>query len=436
MKLDLSGLVSKGMTVAVAVSGGSDSMALLHYLSVNQSHLQINVVALNVEHGIRGKDSVGDSLFVSDYCARNDIPVISYSVDAPLHAKNNKLSIEQSARILRYECFFDAIINNKCDVVATAHHSLDNAESVLLNLFRGTGLKGVSGIKDSVDGKIIRPLLSVTKDQILNYVDENNIPFVVDKTNLLDDYTRNFIRLNVIPKIEQVFPEAVASINRFSQIAKCEDAYLDRLAQSFVKKEENVVKIDLSCPQELLPRAAIIALKLQGLDKDWVKSHVDAVCSLKKLSNGSKISLPKDFIAFKEYDTIIISIDSNAKTDEKSFFVGDVSFLDQKLSIERQNESVDLKTGFYGDLDKIPSDAVIRTKRDGDVFTKFGGGTKSLGDYLTDKKIPLRLRDSLPLVATKNDVLVIFGVAISDKIKVDSSTKNIIKFTRECTNET
>ena len=154
MQVNLGNLIDKNDVVAVATSGGSDSMALLHYLHQNSDQLQIKVLALNVEHGIRGQSSVDDSNFVKDYCKENDIPCLTYTVDSLKKAKDDGLSVEQAARTLRYGCFFDAIEKGKCNKVATAHHLKDNFESVLFNLFRGSGLKGLSGIKKTCSARL------------------------------------------------------------------------------------------------------------------------------------------------------------------------------------------------------------------------------------------------------------------------------------------
>ena len=431
MKLVNTSLFKAKSKVAVALSGGKDSVALAHYLKANEEKLNITVLAINVEHGIRGENSIKDTAFVKEFCAKFSIPLLTYSVDAPDYAKTHNLSIEESARILRYDCFLDAIKTKKCDEVATAHHKSDNFESILLNLFRGTGLKGLSGIKDRREDGIIRPILDVPKAEIDRYIAENDLPFVTDETNADAKYTRNALRHLVSPKIKEIFPDAEDALLRLAKIVKSEDEFLDELAKSHVTSDGKLAKISLSTPSALFPRATIFALKSLGVKKDWTKTHVDSVQSLKNLSNGSQISLLNDFIAFKEYDTIVITKQSATQKESLPFSIGTFDFLGQTISIENAPLSADLKSGFYGDLSKIPSDAVIRTKREGDKFTKFGGGTKSLGDYLTDVKVPLRLRDSLPVLASENEVLVIFGVAVSNKIKVDTSTKNIIRFTSE-----
>ena len=269
MQIDLTKNVKKTDVIAVAVSGGADSMALLHYMHKAGKNSLFKVVALNVEHGIRGENSARDSAFVKEYCSKNDIPLFSYQVDSLKKAREEKLSVEEAARKLRYDCFYDAINKGKCNKIATAHHQGDNAESVLFNLFRGTGLKGVSGISENFEDKIIRPFLHVSKAEILDYVKTHSIPYVNDETNFSSEYTRNFIRINVIPQIKEVFPEAEKSIDRFSKIAKLEDEFMHAQASSAVDFNDKTATIKLPLHDAILSRAVIIALKNLGLEKDW-----------------------------------------------------------------------------------------------------------------------------------------------------------------------
>jgi tRNA(Ile)-lysidine synthase len=422
----------KNKTIAVAVSGGSDSMALLHYMLSISKDIPIKVIALNVEHGIRGASSIKDSEFVANYCKERGVPLLFYSGDALSIAEKEKISIESAGRILRYRFFKDALDKKACDFIATAHHALDNVETVLFNLFRGSALKGVGGIRNAFGGKIIRPLLSVTKQEIENYITKNGVPFVTDETNLQTDYTRNKIRLSIIPKIKEIFPELETSVNRFSTIAKEEDDYLETLAKKGVTIENQTAKIKLSLDDVLLRRAVIIALKGLGVEKDWEKSHIDAVLSLKDLKNSSKITLPFNLYAVKEYDLITIANNTDELSVNLPFNVGNIQFNGNTLKIEKVDiKTVNLKDGLYSDADKIPPSANIRTIKDGDVFTKFGGGTKKLCDYFTDLKIPKRLRSEIPLVADGNKILIIFGVAVSNNVKADQNTKTLLKFTKE-----
>ncbi len=427
MQVNLDKFIKPNQTVAVALSGGSDSMALLHYMLFSREKFQFNVIAINVEHGIRGEKSIFDTEFVKSYCESNSIPLLCYCVDSLKHAKNKKLSIEQSARELRYDCFYKAINSGACDLVATAHHQSDNVETILFNLFRGTGLSGLCGIPETLNGKIIRPLLSVSKAEIDKYIIENKIPFVTDETNLSNAYTRNNIRHKIVPEIIKLFPEAEKSISRFSCIAKTDNEYLESITKSVLNVTKSKVEIKLPCERAILNRAVIIALKSLDVKKDWEKSYADSAVSVAEGKNGVSVNLKGGVKVIKEYDKLVFFKESALEKLEIPFALGSFNFGNGRINISITEKPQNLTGGFYADLNKIPKTAIVRTKRNGDVFTKFGGGTKKLSDYLTDKKIPLRTRNHIPVIADGNDILAVFGVAISEKIKVDDNTESVIE---------
>ncbi len=430
MQIDFRNMNLKSKKVGVALSGGSDSMALLHLLSSNADFYGFSVCAINVEHGIRGEESIADSLFVKDYCEKNNLPLLTFSVDCINYAKENKLAVEQAGRVLRYRCFEQAIAQNFCDVIATAHHLSDNAESVLFNIFRGTGLKGLIGIADNLSDKIIRPLLDVSKSEINEYVKKHDIPFVKDSTNDDYKYTRNFIRLNIIPEIKKIFPQAEKSIMRLSNSIKEDGEFLDNLAKKSIEPSVDGYYLRLPLEPVLIKRATITILQLLGIEKDWQQSHLNDVVKLSQNSTSKSINLLNGVVAVKEYNRIFFFVaDSDATEDlllpvsEKPF-----DFYGNKYEIQQINEiPKNLKAGLYVDKDKVPKTAVIRTKKSGDVFTKFGGGSKKLNDYFTDKKIPSRLRDRIPLLADGNEVLAIFRLSVSDKVRVDEKTQTVYK---------
>ena len=401
-------------------------MALLHYMNANAQKFHINIIALNVEHGIRGQESLRDTKFVKDCCEKAGIPLLLYSVDSLKKAEEEKLSIEQAARLLRYQCFYEAISDKKCDKIATAHHLDDNVESVLFNLFRGTGVKGATGIEKDFGGKIIRPFLSVEKSEIEEYAKENALPFVTDSTNSCCDYTRNALRLKVIPEIKKLFPKMQGGIARFTEILKEDDDFLVSESKKVLKLSEKKAEITIPCHPALFSRATISALKHLGVKKDYEKAHIDAAYSLIDKNNGASINLPQGVFAIREYDKIVFFLKTDGDSCTLPFALGEFSFGNKKITIKKAYP-IDLKSGLFLDADKIPKGTLIRTKKTGDTFEKFGGGTKSLGDYLTDKKIPLRDRDNLPIIASESEALAIFGIAVSNKVKVDESTKNILQ---------
>lgn len=483
MVFDFKACFGENKTVAAAVSGGSDSMALLSLLLDSREKLGVKVVAINVEHGIRGEKSARDSEFVKNFCLNRGVPLASYSVNSLEYAEKHGLSVEQAARELRYDCFFKAIESGFCDVVATAHHAQDNLETVLFNLLRGTGLKGVAGISETgYDGKIIRPLLPFTKAEINDYVKENGVPFVTDETNFSDEYSRNFLRLNVIPKIKELFPDAETSVYRFSNLAAKENEYLEEEAKRAVKlitggknvddKNGRVkeARISSSVPEVIFKRAVIFALKALGVTKDWEKTHIDEAFSLTDKETGKSFNLLSGIVCRKEYGEVVFSVceklrrgGENGQADgqsenqacgillgqaeeayetdgksgkgdlyiplfplvggAKSFTAGEKIYRIEEISAK----SVNLKDGLYLAAEKIPETAVIRFYRDGDIFKKFGGGTKKLCDIFTDEKIPRAKRGEIPLLASENKVLAIFGRKISDDARADELTKMLFK---------
>ena len=430
MIVDFDFTALKNKTVAVALSGGSDSMALVNYLYNAKEVFSFTLKALNVEHGIRGEQSFSDTAFVKDYCEKHSIPLILFSVDSKTYSKENKLSLEESARILRYSCFEKALKNGDCDVIATAHHLKDNAESVLFNLFRGAGLGGLTGIKDREN--IVRPFLSVSKEEINAYIKENDIPFVTDETNFDESYTRNYIRKNILPAIEKAFPNYEKSLYRLSLTAREDEEYFIKKAKESVTIDGDKVKIILPLEKAIFSRAVILALKGLGIKKDWEKKHIDDAYALSKNQTGKSIDLISGVKVVKEYDHLTFYKEGKISDFKIPFSL--TSFNHGKdcytLSLCDKN-SADLKSGLYFDLDKVPEGAVIRTKKDGDTFKTVNGKTKNLSDFLCEKKIPLTKRENLLVIAVESVVYAVLGVAIAEQIKIDETTKNVAKITKE-----
>ena len=186
-----------GKKVCVAVSGGKDSMALLHYIEMHGKEFGITLSALNCDHGIRGEASERDSAFVAAYCGGNCIKLHLFK------AENGQFKSENDARTWRQACYNSVLADGGADLIATAHHMNDNAETVLFNLARGTALSGMTGITDLPASGLIRPLIGCSRKEIDEYIEENDIPFVTDESNFTDDYTRNKIRHNVLPALEE-----------------------------------------------------------------------------------------------------------------------------------------------------------------------------------------------------------------------------------------
>lgn len=422
-------LLKQGERVGVAVSGGVDSMCLLHYLNCRKSELGITLTAINIDHSIR-ENSKQDSDFVIKYCKDNNISVHSFKVNALAYSTENKLTIEEGARICRYGVFDGLLKKGIVDKIAIAHHKQDQVETVLLNIFRGSGLKGLTGMEYEQNG-YIRPLLNTDKSEILCYQSENNIPFVEDETNMDTEYSRNFLRHTVIPQIKSHWNNFENNLISLSKICKQDNEYIDStICYDNLVFDENLVKIPLG--MFVLPNPVVFRLLRKGFEhlhalKDIEQKHLQIIKNLASQSeNGTRINLPNGVTAIMEYEYLTLAKKKNAKKQgSKEFVCGKQNILGIEAQIKKTKilENVTMENSHIFDYKKLPKNCIWRTRQTGDMFTKFGGGTKKLKDYFIDKKIPSRLRNEIPLLCDGNEVMVVLGVEISDKIKVDENTK-------------
>ena len=432
-------MLKLGDRVAVACSGGKDSMSLLHYLWSHREELGISVVAVNVDHSIRD-NSANDSQFVVNYCEKNNIKVYTFKVNATKFAEDKKLTLEQGARECRYRVFKSLVQKNLVDKIALAHHLQDQAETILLNIFRGTGLSGASGMDYIRDDTYIRPMLDTSKTAISAYINANEIPYVEDETNESNEYNRNYIRNQIMPLIRNRWANADSAIVSFGSNCREDDNYIEStISNDAIITENSIARIYTSYfvnPRPYVYRLILRALKSINLSTNIEKKHLKMIYSMAiESENGTKISLPNGLSVIKEYNFITFT-NRNIKPSSRTY-----PFTRGKLDISNFGliETFMVKKFKVGDFThlidsaKLPKDAVWRFRRDGDVFEKFGGGTNSLSDYLIDKKIPVRLRNCTPVLAVGNEILIIAGVEISDKVKVDKSTKvaygiNVVRF--------
>ncbi|MCL4278907.1 MAG: tRNA lysidine(34) synthetase TilS, partial [Ignavibacteriaceae bacterium] len=200
--IDENHLIDFGDKILVALSGGADSVFLLSFLLKFKKRFRIKLAAFHLNHKLRGKSADDDEKFCKDFCSENNVPFVSVSNEVKANAKKSKLSIEEAARKIRYQELQKAATKLGCNKIATAHNSSDNVETILLNLFKGAGLKGLSGIPVKREN-IIRPILSLTSDEIRKYLVQNKIHFRIDESNLKSDYERNFLRNKIIPELKK-----------------------------------------------------------------------------------------------------------------------------------------------------------------------------------------------------------------------------------------
>jgi len=404
----------RGKRGAVAVSGGADSVCLLQVFYENAEANGISLLAITCEHGIRKEASLRDLAFVKAFCAERNIPLYVFSENVPERAEREGVGLEEAGRDFRYECFAKILDGGYADFVATAHHRGDLAETVLFRLARGTSLAGISAIKER--GGIIRPFLNVSKAEILQYLSERNISYVTDETNADETYSRNAIRQKVVPALEEVVRGAEAHIADFARRAGEDDSFLQTLAERAVKKTSDGIRIPTDLERPLFLRAAVSAIRGSG-GGDYTEKILCEIEKLKDLQSGKKVTFAGIEVA-RERDEIVFY-----RPEEK--FSGELPFAEGTFKAGAYSVTVtkeERQGALYCDFEKFPAGCVIRTRREGDLFTPFGGKEKPLKKFLTDRKIPARIGARLPLVAKGNTVYAVFGAEISDGVKITEQT--------------
>jgi len=431
-------IVSSDDRIAVGVSGGADSMLLLWALIDKQKQSKFYLKVINVNHGLRGEESDHDSEFVKNFCEKKKIPYEIVAVDAKKLKQEEKLTIEESARKLRYDAFYKLMKKDKLNKLFLAHNKNDQAETILMNIFRGAGLSGASGMKEREN--IFRPLIELSKNEIYKLASEHGVKFVEDSTNTDSSYSRNFIRNVLIPQIETKYGNVVDSICLFGK--KCEEAYkslIQELNEEFVICGEDGVTIlgdVFNNSKFLIYEYVKLAYSKLDIFSNIEEKHIDLICSLASAEVNKMINLPHKTIARKTYTGIKISKENDVFTnfDEHLFSLGETD-IDGFGKISSQivdGDEVEYGDGnLYIDYLKVPAEAVWRKRKIGDVFSKLGTGSKKLNDYFTDKKIEFDKRDLIPILAYQNQVLVVAGFDVSEKVKVDGKTEQIVKISFE-----
>lgn len=426
--------------IVVAVSGGADSMCLLHFLYENKSELKINnLIAAHVNHNIRGVEAKRDELFVKAFCDKYSIPFELLDIDIPKLSEKYKTGTEETARRVRYD-FFKTLSEKHNAVVATAHNANDNAETVLYNLARGSALKGLCGIPPKRE-YIIRPLIACTRAEIENYCSDNSLQYVTDSTNLSDDYTRNKIRHNVLPVLKQINPSLEQSITRSGEMLRNDESFLSSLAEEELDRARINDGYDLKKLQSLdisvLSRIVIILLERDyNIMPDY--DTVMAICSA--ISASSRVRIKNGICAdansgvFRLYkisensaksDLLPISVTDGVKADIEGRTV------ELKVMTKKEFDSIakfnNLLFKNAVDYDIINAVTVMRNRKTGDMFTpKKRGWTKPLKKFLIDEKVVFEKRDKLLLIAQQSEVLWLEGFGVSQRARITDKTKKVL----------
>ena len=403
--------------LALAISGGRDSMALLHWFCQNFSKDKFFVIT--VHHNLRGDEGRRDRDFVVDYCKSQGVNCKVYEEDIPAFCKEGGYTVEQGARIRRRQIFKELVDTRKAQRVVTAHHLSDNVESVLMHIFRGSGLKGLCGMSLD-DGTLLRPMLDCSRERIDSYVAKYEIPYVEDSTNASVDYTRNRLRREIIPLIKSVYGGLDNNVSRLSQRAEEIWQYLDGDCRRFsISDGEVLLPLDVFDNEDAIVAQTVInAVDSITTRVDLTSKHIEAIRALKDKQSGASVDLPFNLKAHRQSDCIALAFEEKREYGGIVDGYGEYDLGDRVLTLSKEYQE-----GLVCDLDKI-NGCEIRNRRQGDTFKRYKGGSKSLGDYFTDKKVPKRLRDNAIVIAKDNIVYLLPEYEIGDIVKVDDATCN------------
>lgn len=453
------GLISEGDHVVVGVSGGSDSVCLLSVLWELKELLKTEISAVHVNHMLRGDEALRDQNFTEELCRELDVPCRIYSEDIAAMAKREQLSVEESGRVFRYRCFEDSLEGE--GKIAVAHHLDDHCETVLMNLFRGSGVEGLTGISPR-RGNIVRPLMCTGKDEIEDYLERKGLSCCEDSTNLETDYMRNRIRLELLPYIrEKINPGADRHIAGMSAVlrdvmkhigdeaAAAAGQIIDREPPGDKLKagKAPVLSMDSRAfgEQDAAIQREVIRLALCracGSVKDIQMSHIEDLRALFSKKSGSSMSLPYGLRAIRDYDSVVIDRVAEGEpsdelmipveTDTGDKFCVELENFSLSFSVKpaKGNKMAEIPQKLYTkcfDYDKIKGSLFLRRRRAGDYMEISGGRKKSLKRILIDDKIPSSLRDELVLLAEGSHVLwIVDNGRISEYYKITEKTGHVL----------
>lgn len=443
-------LIESGDKIVIGISGGPDSVCLLHILNRLKDKLDIELYAAHLNHQIRGIEAQKDALYVSEICKEMGIIYFIKSIDVPKYCEENSLSIEEGARKLRYEMFDEIKQKTRSNKIAIGHNLNDQAETVLMRIMRGTGLQGLRGIEYIRENSIIRPLLDIERKDIEQYCEVHNLNPRIDESNLENIYTRNKIRLELIPYMMDNFnTNLIESIVRMSHNLRSDSDYIESEAQS---KFSNICKVTSDSVNIRikdfikLHNAIKVRILRKGIktilgDTNFIdQKHIEDVMEFESESKINKmLTLPRGVFVYRKQDCITLTT-TEIVNEEINFSYnipnnGFVKIKEANVIIETQTMTIDrykngkldkMSKGF--DLNKIKGGMVIRSRQQGDKI-KLAGGTKKIKDLFIDLKIPREERCKVPIIADEQGILQIGEYKSSENYKIDEKTKEVLKVT-------
>ena len=439
-------MIPEGAGVLIGLSGGADSVALLEVLCSLRDSMKLRLVAVHVHHGIR-PEAGQDVDFCRALCERKQVEFFCEYVDVPGMSKELGATLEEAGRQARYQLFEQYRQRLELDVIAVAHHRNDQAETMLFQLFRGSGLRGLSGIPVK-RGRIVRPLLGVSRIEIEAYLTEKNLDFVTDATNAGDEYSRNKIRHQIVPVAEEISNGAVEHMSQTAaQLREILD-FMESQARAFLdthsKQGDGALYVSVEALQgvhvalqKMIVTEAIFRV-LQGR-KDITERHVESIIGLLEKDGEKIVHLPNGCVVTKSYDRLVFKSTGNDNETvvleqikiepNQTYVLSDGIILETKLISCNNLENIPKNncTKWF-DYDKISETLFLRNRDKGDYLTiRDDGARKSLQDYLVNEKVPKGIRDKIRILADGHHVVWVLGKRMSSHYKVTEHTKRILQ---------
>ena len=441
-------LIEDGDKIVLGLSGGPDSICLLHILNRLKEEMNIEIYAAHLNHQIRGLEAQKDALYVSNICDDMGITFFVKSINVPKYCLEHGLSIEEGARKLRYEMFNEIKDKTKANKIAVGHNLNDQAETILMRIMRGTGLQGLRGIEYIRENGIIRPILDIDRKDIEDYCKHYNLNPRIDESNLENIYTRNKVRLELIPYMKDNFnPNVIESIVRMSNSLKTDSDYIEDESNIKYKevsnKIEDYINIDIkgytNLHKAIKTRVLRKAIKDLLGDTNFVdQKHIEDIMELEPESKlDKKITLPRGLFAYRRKNNIVLTTREIINEDiEFSYNIpinGFIKIKELDMIVETQTMNIDRyksmksdKTSKGFDFNKIKGGIVVRSRKQGDKI-KLSVGSKKIKQLFIDLKIPKEDRCKVPIVADSEDIICVGDQRISENYKIDVNTKEVLK---------
>lgn len=445
-------LIKEKDKVLVALSGGPDSVCLLHILHRLKNVFNIELGAIHINHMLRGEESDNDEKYIGQLCDKLGINYYVKRIDIEYISKSTNVSLEVAGRNERYKAFEEIRKDNGYNKVAVAHNSNDQAETILMRMMRGTGLEGLTGIKAKREDGIIRPILCLNRSEIEIYCEENKLNPRIDASNYERIYSRNKVRLDILPYMKENFNrDIVDTLNRMALILQKDNDFIEEYSKRcyniYCKNYSNKLEVSKELfeneMESIITRVIIMAFKeISKCYQNFEMKHIYEIVNLSRRGTGKMINLTNNIICENLYGDIIFRIDNKNKKNNNSEIVIDKNNISNNIIFDNYIVSFEVinnknKVEFSKnsliklfDYDNIEKEIIIRYRKDGDRITPLGmNGSKKLKDIFINLKVPREKRDNIPILCFDDKISWIVGYKTSQESKITHDTKNILKIT-------